>query len=175
MNSKGFTIVELIASFSLTTIIVIMLLQLVFSLKEIQEYSDVKTELLTKQATISNKINKELYQKELKNIEACNDIPNYCLNFVYKDGTMTKLIVDKADNVITIGDSKIKLVKNSYFGDIGATTTYLPKNDLTKNDSILTIKVDIKHDYFENDSFGLYAVYQYILSETTPIVNVTFG
>ena len=58
MNNKGFTMVELIASFSLTSIIVVMLLQIVFSLKEIQEYSDVKTELLTKQATISNKINK---------------------------------------------------------------------------------------------------------------------
>ena len=174
MNNKGFTMVELIASFSLTSIIVVMLLQIVFSLKEIQEYSDVKTELLTKQATISNKINKELYQKELKNIESCDDIPNYCLNFIYTDNSVTKLVIDKTNNTITIGDNKIKLVEGSYFDYVYADTVVYPGTDETKNDSILNINVEIKHKYFNDENFGLYVVYQYNLTKT-PIVNVTLG
>ncbi len=161
MNNKGFTMVELIVSFMLTSIIVIILVQIIINLKEIYEYSDVKTELLTKQATISNRINEQLLNKQLSNIEECDDIVNYCLNFMFTDGSMTKLIVDTSDQTITIGNDKIKLVDDSYFGKIDASITPLANVAENKNDSILKIQVDIEHDYFEDQNFGLYLVYQY--------------
>lgn len=174
MNNKGFTMVELIVSFLLSSIIVIFLIQIVINLKEMQEYSDTKTELLTKQAIISNKINEQLTNKQLLNIDECNDIPNYCLDFMFTDGSSSKLIVDKTNQTITIGNDKLSLDHDSYFGKINADVTPFPNISPNKNDSILKIQIEILHKYFKDQDFGLYLVYQYDFQDTN-ISHITFG
>lgn len=174
MNNKGFTMVELIVSFTLTSIIVIFLFQIVINLKEMNEYCDVKTQLLTKQSTISNKLNDPLKNKKLSGISECDEIPNYCLDFMFTDGSTTKLVVDTSSNTITIGNDKIKLVENSYFGEIGLDINLISGIPEGKSDSILKLNIDIHHDYFEDQNFGLYIVYQYEY-QSTNINSVIFG
>ncbi|MEG0026239.1 MAG: prepilin-type N-terminal cleavage/methylation domain-containing protein [Bacilli bacterium] len=174
MNNKGFTMIELIVSFTLTSIIIIFLTQIIINLKEVQEYSGIKTDLLIKQSNISNKINKELTQKKIVNIEECNDIPDYCLNFIFDDGNNSKLIVDKANKIIAYDGDKIKLIENSFFGDISVSINPVIGVASDKFDSILTLQIDINHQYFKNQSFGLYLIYQYDYQQM-PIDTLNFG
>ena len=173
MNNKGFTIVELIVSFTLASIIVVLLFQLVLNLKEIQEYSDVKTKLLTKQSNISSKLNKNIYQKGISKIEECQDIPNYCLEFTFNDNSNSKLIVDKANQTITIDDNKFNLVEGSSIDNVQADV-FIDPTIKDKNNSILTLNIEIKHEYFKNQNFGIYLVYQYNNAEAD-ISYLNFG
>ena len=66
---KGFTVVELIVSFSLVMVIVIFLFQIIISLKNLSTNSGVKTELLNKQSLISNEINKKLNNNEIISLQ----------------------------------------------------------------------------------------------------------
>ena len=77
---KGFTVVELIVSFSLVMVIVIFLFQIVISLKNLYTNSGVKTELLNKQSLISNEINKKLSSNEIISLTKCGA---YCVEFLY--------------------------------------------------------------------------------------------
>ena len=57
---KGFTVVELIASFTLAIIIAVLMFQVVLVLKGIFTNSGLKTQLLNKQALISDNIYKKI-------------------------------------------------------------------------------------------------------------------
>jgi len=56
-NEKGFTLIELISSFVLISLIVALLFEVLFIVKNLYSDSGIKTELLIKQALISEKIN----------------------------------------------------------------------------------------------------------------------
>ena len=47
MKNKGFTVVEMLSAFTLSSIIIIILFQLIINLKELYMSSGIKTELLT--------------------------------------------------------------------------------------------------------------------------------
>lgn len=68
MNNKGMTVIELIVSFSLTAIVVVLLLQLLISINKIYNIDGIKTELLTNQANLTKRIYKDLENKGVSNI-----------------------------------------------------------------------------------------------------------
>ena len=88
---KGFTVVELIVSFSLVMVIAIFLFQIVIGLKNLYTNSGLKTELLNKQSLISNEINKKLTTKGISTLSKCG---SYCVEFLYSDGTSDKMTID---------------------------------------------------------------------------------
>lgn len=116
MNKKGFTIVELMTTFVLVAIISTLLIRLVITLKEIYINGDMKTTLITKQSTMTDKIYKDLKNNGLIKIEACENTIN-CVNFVYTD-TTKKFQLDKTKKTLTYDNYTIKLGKEGYFGDV---------------------------------------------------------
>lgn len=172
MNNKGFTMVELIVSFTLTSIIVIILFQLIISLKEMQEYADTKTELLTKQATISRRVNKFLTNEEIIGITNCENESN-CIKFNSTKRSL-ELSVDRANNIIKIDNDKISLVKNSKIDDVVIDNNPLNNINDYPFDSIFSLKISIKHKYFKDEEFGLYSVFQYKYNDVT-IGNLTLN
>ena len=60
MNNKGFTMIELLASFVLTMVIVVFLFEVVLSLKDVYVNQTTKTEIISKNAVIATSLNKSL-------------------------------------------------------------------------------------------------------------------
>lgn len=168
MNKKGFTVVELVVSFALTMVVVIMLLQVVSIVKNLYVNDGIKTELLNKQAAMSKRINEDLNTNIIKTAFRCG---TGCINFVYENNTSSKLIIDKDKSLFTFGNYTTKLVSGSSFGNINVTNETFNNIDYGKNDSIITINVPIKHKLLGDDDYGINVIYQYD-SRTTSIADI---
>ena len=148
-NKKGFTLVELMTTVSLISIIAILLIRLTITLKTIYIDGDMKTTLLTKQGTMTDKIYKDLKEKDLSSLTSCGE---NCVNFNYIDGTK-KFKINESKKLITYGNYSIKLGDGSYFG-----TSYIDKYDGDVGD-VLSIKIPIYNRMTKGD-YGIYITYQ---------------
>lgn len=176
MKNKGFTVVELIVSFALVMMVVIMLLQIVTIVKTLYVNAGIKTELLSKQAIMSRKINQKFNTKSIKTALRCGE---GCLTFIYEDNTSSVLKIDKKNNKFTFTDNEAevityttKLLSGSRFGDIDIRTETLVGVSDGKNNSMIYIHIPITHSLVEGD-FGINIVYQYD-SRITSISDIVF-
>ena len=160
-NNKAFTLVEMLVSFTLAMILVIIMFQLIINLKELYMSSGIKTELLNKQYLMTNKIYTDLNEKKAINIDNCND-PLICVQFTFQDGTVKKLQVDEENKTITYDDYTIRLNNESYFKtmDISTYTS-------ATNNKIFNANIPIYNDLFKNTDFGINIVYPYNDTEVT--------
>ncbi len=99
LNNKGFTVVELLASFSLMMVVTIFLFEVVMELKNIYVSSSLETTVKNENALIARAINEQLADGVQVN--------NY-------DGTTCRLtngdiVVDPANNIIRVGNRTFKM------------------------------------------------------------------
>ena len=71
MNNKGFTVVELLASFTLTMIIVVFLFEIVLELKDVYMSTNLRTISLDRNAIVTTELNNYL-NKYCSNTTTCN-------------------------------------------------------------------------------------------------------
>lgn len=152
IKKNGFTVVELIVSFTLVITICVFLFQLVLLLRNIYNNNDLKTELLNQQANFSDLIYKSLNNKDISEISKCGDT---CIKFIYKDNTSEELNVDKDKKLIKYNNYSTYLPDNSNFGVI--SFDIISSNER----KILKINVSIKNDKFDDKDFGLNIIYQF--------------
>lgn len=169
MNKKGFTVIELIVSFALTTLVVALLFQMLLSLKDIYVNSGVRTQMLNKQTIMSNKINSDFENKKITIALKCG---YNCLTFYFDDNTSKKLIIDTASSTFTYGDYVTKLADGSSFGAVDVHTENVLNVGTGLNDSFITIKIPVKSSLLKED-YGVNIVYQYD-SRTSSISSITF-
>lgn len=196
-NNKGFSILELIVSFTLTMVIVVILFEIIVAMKDVYEKSVTKTELINKQNIFTDLIYNDINSYGLSALTACG---NNCIQFSYGNGTV-KNLVWAFDNVSTnqentqyvsafqtlqYGDYKADLIKNSSFDPD------LISNDSNNNqfqglkicsdsnysstnvDSYVSISLPIYNTMFKDEDFGLNIIYTYIngqVSNSLPISN----
>lgn len=160
-NKKGFTLVEMLVSFTLSMILIIILFQLIINLKEIYLVSGVKTHLLNKQYLITNKIYKDLNEKTVTEINTCNT-GTMCVEFAFSDGTSKSIEMNSTTGTLKYDDYTITLDPNSTFGlaEVNTVETLLDKR-------ILTVNVEITNKLFKNTDFGISIVYPYNSEEVT--------
>ncbi len=149
MKNRGFTVVELMTTFVLISVIATLLIKLTISLKELYISGDMRTVLLTKQGTLTDKIKNDLNNKVLSEIKSCGD---NCITFTYDTGSKN-LKVDKTKKIITYDNYSIKLSDSSSFEDI-----YINKDDFDIG-SIIKINVSIKNKLLKGD-YGISIVSQ---------------
>lgn len=178
-QNKGFSIIELIVSFSLTMIIVIILFEIIISLKNVYENSVTKSALISNQNIFTNYIYSDLNDYGLANISVCGD---NCIQFVYKNGDSKNLSwgyeYDETSQrqsfqKIQYGDYVVDLITNSKFDlNLGATqsdyefkgvkvcsyTKSYDSNDVYFFD----IKLPIYNTKFEGQDFGLNILYTFL-------------
>ena len=159
MNKKGFTVVELIVSFTLAMTISVFLFQIVINLKNLYTNSTIKTELINIQSLVSRQMN-ENFKKGIISVDECGD---RCYEFFYVDNTSDKLIL--SDDSIEFGNYKSKLPKNSYIRNetinISSSTTFSKSFD----DSLLIINVPIYNENFKDEVYNIKIVYPYNSNE----------
>ena len=154
-NNKGFTLVEMLVSFTLSMVLIVILFQLIINLKELYVASGIKTELLNKQYLITNKIYTDLNEKKVTKIENCEDSP-VCVEFTFTDGNTKKIEVDKTTKTLKYDGYIIKLKNDSEIKTININTT-----DSESNKNIFNVNIEIKNNQFNNTNFGINIVYPY--------------
>lgn len=164
LNKKGITIIEMLVSFLLSMIIIIIMFELILSLKTLYQTSGIKTELLNKQNLMTNKIYSDLIEKKVRLISSCG---LECVEFQFYDGVVKRIEIDSNNGIVTYDNYTIKLNNGSYFSkitinDVGTTTNGL-------NNRIFSINIPIYNPTFKNDNFGINVVYIYNNEELTNV------
>lgn len=153
MKKNGFTLVELITTFALTSIIIVLLINVVTIIKNTYSNSNIKTELYINQSNLSNILNTKISRDNLDSYEECTDT-DFCYAFNFVNGESIKLIVSEktikfGDYVYNLGDStKVDLEKVNISGIEGI-------------DDFLTLKIPITCELYPKIDFGVNLVYLY--------------
>ncbi len=157
MNKKGFTLVELITTFSLVSVIVILLMNLLVLIKNIYSESNVKTNLLINQGNLNKVLNEAFKKDNLISYKSCNE-SDFCYDFNFSDGSIKRLNVTK--DKITFDNYVYKLSEDSSIINPTVEKEYTLSNDLNSYDSMLVIKIPIKNKFYSGN-FGANIIYQY--------------
>lgn len=136
LNKKGFTVVELLASFSLTMIIVVFLFEILIELKDLYYEASVKTEVIQKQSLLVSKIRNTLDTNDLSGITCSGET----CTFNFNDISPIKLEVNSSSNTIIFNDEKTKFPSDVKFKSYEIETCPIssgkPVNDLGQLDGI---------------------------------------
>ena len=159
-NNKGFTLVELITSFALASVIMIFIFNIVVILKNNYISKSVRTDLLIKQSLLSQKMNEDFTNNNVKDVVTC-DSDKKCYEFTFADDTVKQLKISADDKTITYGDYTYELANSSYTSKINVSTKSITLDDVTINDSLLVIDIPILNKKYTDTNFGVKVVYQY--------------
>lgn len=160
MNRKGFTLIELLTSLTLTSVVCILLFQVIFTLKDIYTNDSVKTELLIKTANVIESINSTFKNTAISTIRNCESVSNNCLLFTLVDGAQYELKLDRDNKTIKFGDFSTTLTGSSIIYDDLDVCYYAPLNTNSKYDTFIKIRIPIKDTLLE-ENFDVLAIYQY--------------
>ena len=95
MNNKGFTVVELLASFTLTMIVMVFLFEIVLQLKEVYVTSALKTKIYDKNAIVATTLNDKLSEIGTVDCEGGSSCTiNDITDFVKVDSNNKSVIID---------------------------------------------------------------------------------
>lgn len=158
MKKNGFTLVELITTFSLTAVLVIVLINVIVVIKNIYSKSNIKTELYINQSNLSNALNSKINNNNLHSYEECHD-DIFCYIFNFNTGESIKLTLN--EKIIKFGDFVYKLDEKAKVENPSLDIEYI---DLTEDDSgnnILVLKIPITSELYPNIDFGINLVYLY--------------
>lgn len=176
-KNKGFSIVELIVSFTLTMAIVIILFEIIVSMKNLYVSSATKTELLNKQNLFTDYIYSDIYNYGLNSISVCGDD---CIALTYDTGVTKNLRwsfysdenVSHVLQSLSYGDYKINLITGASFDTsliVSDEVNTLKGVKICSNpvDQYISINLPIHHKSFKNDDFGIRLLYVYDLGEVS--------
>ena len=160
MNKKGFTLVELITSFALASVIMIFIFNIVVLLKNNYISKSVRTDLMIKQSLLSQKINEDFKNNNVKNIATCDSVKK-CYEITFADDSTKKLTISSDDKVITYGDYVYELTSASYANKINVSVKTINIEDVTLSNSVLVINIPIYNKKYTDTNFGINIVYQF--------------
>ena len=137
MNKKGFTVVELLASFTLTMIIVVFLFEIVLELKDVYVNNALKTKVLNQNALIATKLDKTL---DNLIVSSANCSGNSCTI----NGYSSNLVISIGSDKVSFGSEQIKMPS-----DAAITLTNFSANlnnavtDSAKDNAYIRISYDV--------------------------------
>lgn len=152
MNNKGFTVVELLASFTLTMIIMIFLFEIVLQLKEIYINNALKTKIITQNAIIASTLNDKI---ENINILECEEISEEQTTCTITTNSGQTLYISINNEVIKIDD------KNINYPDSTSIDNIAIKKIERGNNAYFNIYYTINSKYLDkNESFNYVYTYK---------------
>lgn len=163
MNKNGFTIIELVTSFTLAAVVVIFLFNLIIIVKDGYVINETRASLVTEQAALSEEVNHFLLSNTIKSIS----LSGSNLSFTTSESKVVNL---------TYSNNKIQFGNYIYMlTDVGATATEMKVCKLEEvSASYGLLKIDIpltssKIPEFDSkqDNYGLKVLYKYDKGNTT--------
>ena len=163
MKNRGFTLVELITTFALSAVIIVLLINIIVVIRNIYSKTDLKTELYINQGNLSNLMNKKINKNNLVFYETCTD-EEFCYKFVLSNEENLTLSV--SDDTIKFGSLVYKIKEGTKIENPSVTKEYIPGIS-DSNDSFLIIRIPIKSDIYPGEDFGINLVYPYNSNEVS--------
>lgn len=161
MNKKGFTLLELLTSLTLTSVVCVMLFQVIFVLKDIYVDDAAKTEILIKKANIIKEINSTFERNSITTVRYCDNGDVNCFKFNLEDGDVYELYLDREENIIKFGDLSIKLSNSAVIYDDLDICYYSKMGDTNPTyNTFLKIRIPLKDNVLE-EIFDANIIYQY--------------
>ncbi len=139
MNNKGFTTVELITSFSIASVIMLVLFNVIIIMRDNMSDINSKTNMLVAKDNLSYKINKRLNEKDLTSLTMCED-GDKCYLFTYSDSTTDKLVYNT--DSITFNNYTFEITSDITVNEPTVTEHYDSMNS-TIYDGYLIINIPI--------------------------------
>ena len=155
-NKFGFTVVELIVSFSLSLIIAIFLFQIIINLKNLYTNSVIKTEIINIQSLLSEKINDSFENNVITSVNKCG---KNCFNFVYINGKNEKLSAES--NYIEFGTYKAALPQQTNINGIDVNISSAATFSDNIDNSMIIIDILINNERLKNENFNFKIIHQY--------------
>lgn len=157
MNKNGFTLIELITTFALSAVIVILLINIVLIIKNIYIKSSVRTELLINQSNLSHVLNTKINNHSVDSYDSCSN-SHFCYIFNLIDGESIKLEI-KNDSIM-FGSYVYKLLDGSTVTDPNIDVEYI------NNEGILNIRIPINYELYPKEDFGINLIYTFDFTKT---------
>lgn len=158
MNKRGFTLVELVTTFALSAVIIIILINIVLIIKDISSESDIKTKLIINQEILSNKLNSKLNYDNIVSYTSCEE-SNFCYEFELSSGEVVDLKI--TNDSIKFGNYVYKIENGVTIPNPEITKEVVSVVDTSANNSFLVIRIPIKHKLYPNDNFGINLIYMF--------------
>ncbi len=158
LNNRGFSLVELIVTFTLVSIMMFLVLELTVNVRHSYNLTGLKTEFLTKQSMVLSIVNDDL---NIKKVSEINDCGENCFQIVFYDTTTKLLVIDKVNNVIRYGNEAIELGENAVINDVTTINTSFAVEPTSSIDSYVILTIPITNDNFPEEDFTIRLMYQY--------------
>ncbi len=143
-KNKGFTTIELITSFTLASVIMLILFNIILILKDNLSEVNAKTNMLVEKDNLSYNINKRFKEKELSSVTMCDE-GDKCYEFKYSDDTSDKLVYSKTDKSITFNNYTFDIIDGITVEEPTITEHYDTMSSTTYNGYFI-INIPIKLD-----------------------------
>lgn len=164
MNKKGFTLIELITTFALASVLIIILMNIIVVIKNIYTKNDIRGELLLEQSNLSNLMNKKFDKDFLNSYLSCSD-SDFCYTFYFVDGSSSKLVVD--DEYIKFDNYVYNFKRGTSVETYSLELFDTQELSGSENNGFLVINISIINKFYPNDDFGINMVYRYNFNEIT--------
>lgn len=160
-NNRGITVIEMIVSFSLTAIVMMLLLQLLVSLNTLYNKSGTKTELLTKQAILTEQIYNDLNNNILSiSKDGLNKVV-----FTLTTGETRELIVNEENHLIIYNGQTTKYSEDTIVSTLNVENKIITTTDLGLNNALLEINIDVTYPNVKGD-YGVHIILPHSEFET---------
>lgn len=164
MNKKGFTLVELVTTFALTAVIIIILLNIVLIIKDLYTKYDIKSSIIIEQSNLSSLINNKFYNNTLISYEPCfEDDDDFCYKFNFSDGSQSKLEV--YDKYIIFDNYKYTAKNGVVIGKPIMDKIMVTTSNDSINNSFYIIQIPISNKLYPNEDLGINIIYPYNSNE----------
>lgn len=150
-SNKGFTVVELIASFALTMVIAVFLFEVLIEVKDIYAETALKTKIQEKMGIVSKNINKQI-NKEGGNIVTVDSANNKLCTVNSKN-----IVIN--NNSISIAGQTLDMPASTSISQQG-NTDYI-KNSCDGNDCYLSFAFNIDSKVLQKP-YNYNVIYYYI-------------
>lgn len=126
LNNKGFTIAEVLVSFTMITFILLSIIGATVFYRDKLKEEEIKSQLVDFKNSITKIIYDDIVSEKVKRVETCLGIAN-CLNLIGKDNSVHTLRIIEVFE--TTGDDK----RGTYLSYDGIKY-FLPESDLSEED-----------------------------------------
>ena len=139
MNNKGFTVVELLASFVLSMTIVVFLFEIVLELRNIYINESEKTAVINTNSLVATAINDMLSIDSIVNASCTSD--SCTVSFV--SSPAKTISVNSNDNIVTVDSRKFQYPASSTIETIDLENIGPLNTGIDANNAILKINFEI--------------------------------
>ena len=144
MKNKGFTTIEFITSFTLASVIMLILFNIVLIMKDNLSRVNAMTNTLVEKDNLSYNINKRLKESELTSLTTCNE-GDKCYLFTYSDSTSDKLVYNSTDKTIVFDNYTFNITDNMKI-DTPTITEHYDVMSSTKYNGYFILNIPITVD-----------------------------